>query len=53
MACLSGPYSFKFFKGCLPQLLLGPLLNTLPQIKQAKLLIEKNSLKIGVQNIEW
>ena len=26
------PYHFKFFKGCLPQNLLGPFLNTLTQI---------------------
>ena len=26
------PYHFKFFKGCLPQILLGPFLNTLTQI---------------------
>ena len=25
---LSRPYPFKFFKGCLPQILLGPFLNT-------------------------
>ena len=25
---LSKPYSFKFFKGCLPQIFLGPFLNT-------------------------
>ena len=30
--CLSRPYPFKFFKSCLPQILLGPFLNTLPQI---------------------
>ena len=29
MVCLSRPYSFKFFKGCLSQILLGPFLNTL------------------------
>ena len=29
MVCLSRPYHFKFFKGCLPQMLLGPFLNTL------------------------
>ena len=29
MVCLSRPYPFKFFKGFLPQTLLGPLLNTL------------------------
>ena len=33
MVCLSRRYPFKFFKGCLPQVLLGPLLNTLSQIK--------------------
>ena len=30
---LKRPYVFKFFKGCLHQILLGPLLNTLSQIK--------------------
>ena len=30
MVCLARPYPFKFFKGCRPQILLGPLLNTLP-----------------------
>ena len=29
IVCLSRPYHFKFFKGCLPQILLGPFLNTL------------------------
>ena len=24
-----GPFTFKFFKGCLPQILLGPFLNDL------------------------
>ena len=24
--CLGRPYHFKFFKGCLPQILLGPFL---------------------------
>ena len=32
MVCLSRPYPFKFFKGCLPQNLLSPLLNTLSHI---------------------
>ena len=26
------PYHFKFFKGCLPKILLGPFLNTLTQL---------------------
>ena len=34
MVCLSRPYPFKFFKGCLPQVLLGPFLNALSHIKQ-------------------
>ena len=29
---VSRPYSFKFFKGCLPQILLGPFLNTLSHL---------------------
>ena len=28
----SRPYPFKFFKGCLSQILLGPFLNTLSHI---------------------
>ena len=32
MFCLGRPYRFKFFNGCLPQILLGPFLNTLPNI---------------------
>ena len=36
MVCLSRPYSFKLFKGYLPQILLGPFLNTLPQMAQLK-----------------
>ena len=32
MAYLRRPYPFKFFKGCLPQILLSPFFNTLSQI---------------------
>ena len=32
MICLSIPYLFKFFKGCLPQIFFGPYLNTLSHI---------------------
>ena len=32
MACLSRPYHLKTFKGCLPQILLGPFLNTLTHV---------------------
>ena len=30
--CLSRPYHLKFFKGCLPQILPGPFLNTLSHL---------------------
>ena len=33
---LSGPYHFKFFKGCLPQILLGAFLNALTHIQSQK-----------------
>ena len=34
LVCVSRPYPFfKFFKGCLPQILLGLFLNTLPHVK--------------------
>ena len=33
---LSRPYHFKFFKGCLPQILLGPFLNTLSHMTLLK-----------------
>ena len=29
MVCLDRPCQFKLFKGCLPQILLGPFLNNL------------------------
>ena len=32
MVCLSRQYHFNFFKSCLPQILLGPYLNTLTQM---------------------
>ena len=32
MTCLGRPHPFKFFKGCFPQTLLGPFLNTLTHI---------------------
>ena len=33
MVCLGRTYHFKFFKGCLPQILLGPFLNTLTDMQ--------------------
>ena len=32
MVCLNRPYPFKILKGCHPQILLGPFLNTLSQM---------------------
>ena len=34
--CLSRPYHFKNFKGCLPQILLDPFLNTLFHMRKQK-----------------
>ena len=34
--CTRRPYSFKFFKGCLPQNLLSPLFNALSQVCKIK-----------------
>ena len=34
MVCLTRPYPLKFFKDYLPQNVLSPLLNTLPQISE-------------------
>ena len=36
VVCWGRPYHFKFFKGCLPQILLGPFLNTLTQLTYFK-----------------
>ena len=35
MVCLSRPYPFKYFKRCLPQIVLGLFLNTLSQMKHS------------------
>ena len=42
------PYHLKFFKGCLPQILLGPFLNILTHMtinKLTKFAISKTALK--------
>ena len=36
---ISRSYHFKFFKGCLPQILLDPFLNALTQILQVAVLL--------------
>ena len=42
MVCLSRLHHFKFFKGCLPQIFLGPFLNTLTRIMNAFISYLKN-----------
>ena len=42
MVCLSKLYRFKYFKSCLPQISLGPFLNTLSPFR-----VSSNSLETG------
>ena len=37
MVCLNRPYQLRFFKGCIPKILLGPFLNTLSQVFHRKI----------------
>ena len=37
---LSRPDPFKFFKGCLPQILLGPILNTLSHLSKQTVILK-------------
>ena len=48
MVCLSRPYPYplKFFKGCLPQILHGPFLNTLPHMWRTKKAYHNDEPKI-------
>ena len=41
-SALGIPYPFKFFKGCLPQILLGPFLNPLPHLIMTDLRSSQN-----------
>ena len=43
---LGRPYPFKFFKGCLLQILLGPFLNTLAQMYGNKAKVGEHSLAL-------
>ena len=42
----SRPYRFKFFKGCLPQIFLGPFLNTLSHIFYKEISFKKLTRKL-------
>ena len=51
MVCLSRLYHFRFFKGCLPQILLGPSLDTLSQMMDEELFkinLRVESVKLSV-----
>ena len=43
------PYPFKFFEACLPQILLGPLLNTLSHIAFRSLNSTINNYKMKLE----
>ena len=47
MVCLSRLYPFKFFKGCLPQILFGPLPNTLSRISRVLGITKSLNVKGG------
>ena len=52
ISLLITPYRFKFFKDCLPQILLGPFLNTLPhmffEVSISQCLLNRLLLNINV-----
>ena len=58
--CLNKPYHLEFFKGCLPQILPGPLLNTLSPFTQPmqnseyadKVKYNSKMLHLGIKNDE-
>ena len=45
MICFNRPHQLKSFKGCFPQILLGPFFDILPQIK-----IENNQYNQNISN---
>ena len=45
--CLGRPYHFNFFKACLPQILLGPFLNTLTHLPTTGILNPKGLTFVG------
>ena len=45
--CLNRPYHFKFLKGCLPQILLGQILNTLSQSHFIKRVVHRKIISIN------
>ena len=50
--CLGRPYHFNFFKGCLPQILLGLFLNTVTHILMKNMLIMFTALEMK-QSRKW
>ena len=53
MVCLSKPYPFKFFKGCLPQNLLSPFLNIfVSHVRSVNVLCLRGSVKTKNINLK-
>ena len=52
MVCLIRSYASKFFKGCLPQTLLGPLLNTLSHMSESTCLLVPDKIKYNLIKVE-
>ena len=55
MVCLRRPYPFKLFKGCPPQILLGPLLNTSSQIIHQLKTVERDTVhhQQSFEYLQW
>ena len=52
MVCLSRPYHFIFFKGCLPQTLLGPFFNILTHVLHAPVSNMNTALFYNAQDLQ-
>ena len=53
MICLSRPYPFKFFKGCLPKILLGLLLNTLSYMFLRTVMANEEICQLSKNTFPW
>ena len=43
MVCYNRPGNFIIFKGCIPQIFIGPFLNTLFQVRSFTYILQKNN----------
>ena len=53
MVCESRPYPFKFLKGCLPQIVLGPFLNTWSRFDYGKDIDIQETRKLRLTALIW